>query len=518
MYGGRIEAWFFVPAGVTVSATNTGGGPTSVAITAGAYTLATLATHLQAQLNAQRAPSSGAWTVTYSIGASGTGLVTIDCAGAWALSWTSTDLRDLLGFDANLASHTGASTGAAAACGLWLPKCPLSMPGHPLTAPVHTDLRTMQTPSGTVYGHKGTSKLKHTGLVYSHVPLTQYREASTTYANGSWEAFLRDTQHGEGHPWFRVASKVAIYWCVANTTEYPIGNDKRVRGWYLHGVEKTTATMSTEGLVSHYRIEIPTITASPADVDTPTPPSTWTVDATSGKGVPVDATEWATLIASEPGLSAWSAPTSLYLCQDAASPLDDAIGAFDLTFSGSGANYQQASAGWTRTEQRLTEGASLSRWSNTSGSLPDIGTQSTLLLAYVRMPSTVAAVRNLIQLGSGTAALRINMGTGFLQAISGGNSGLGATNMFSAGVVPLVLLVDRTNARVRGYSLTEKLAPSIAAAGSMTGQGCFVGAASGSSAGCGYLYAARWDFADAERTDADVKALMQALGFTVTWS
>jgi len=52
----------------------------------------------------------------------------------------------------------------------------------------------------------------------------------------------------------------------------------------------------------------------------------------------------------------------------------------------------------------------------------------------------------------------------------------------------------------------------------MTGQGCFVGAASGSSAGCGYLYAARWDFADAERTDADVKALMQALGFTVTWS
>lgn len=268
MIGGRFEAWFRVPSGVSVSATNGAGGPTSVSLTAGAYTLGALLAHLQARLIAVRPPSSGSWVVSYSTGASGDGRVTIHCtqsSGAWSIAWTSTALRDLLGFAGDLTAVSTAQTGAAHARGLWLPKCPLALDGHPSMAPEVTDLRLMQTPDGRNFGHRGTSKLVHKNLVYSHVPLTQYREAAAPYAGGSWEAWLADTQWGSGHAWFTPASKVKIWW-PSPSGDAEVGVDKLVRGWYLQGVEGVKAPLAAAPWTALYRVEIPMITASPADV------------------------------------------------------------------------------------------------------------------------------------------------------------------------------------------------------------------------------------------------------------
>lgn len=103
-FAGRIEALVSVPSGVSVSASNS--GATSVSLTAGDYfwtaagSVSGLAAHFQSQLNASRAPSSGAWTVTVS---TTTGQLSIGCSGttaipSFSLAWTSTALRDACGF------------------------------------------------------------------------------------------------------------------------------------------------------------------------------------------------------------------------------------------------------------------------------------------------------------------------------------------------------------------------------------------------------------------------------------
>lgn len=105
-YAGRIEARCVVPTGgAAVSASNAGGGPTTCTVPAGSYFLTSagdvsgLIAELQTQLNASRPPSSGSWTV--SLDTTGTGRVTIACSEPASVSFTSTDLRDALGFAYN---------------------------------------------------------------------------------------------------------------------------------------------------------------------------------------------------------------------------------------------------------------------------------------------------------------------------------------------------------------------------------------------------------------------------------
>jgi hypothetical protein len=249
--------------------------------------------------------------------------------------------------------------------------------------------------------------------------------------------------------------------------------------------------------------------------ETPPEEATWSVDATSGIGVPADATEWGDLITSE-SLTNWSTPTSLYLGQDSGSPLLDSISSFHLAFGGSGASYQQPVTGWSRQAATLTDNVATAGWSNSDASLPDISTTSSLLLAYVRMPpSPPGAARQLIGLGtSNHAAIRVLNTSGFLQVVSFATGSAGAINMTGVGVVPLVLKVNQTTNQVIAYTTTAKIGPAFSA--SMTGKGIKLGAAANNSAAAGYLYAARWDGVAAERSDQDVKDLLEALGWTVT--
>jgi PKD repeat protein len=245
--------------------------------------------------------------------------------------------------------------------------------------------------------------------------------------------------------------------------------------------------------------------------------SAWTVDATSSKGRPATGAEFAAFLAANSGtLSAWSSPTSLYTCQDAASPLADQIGAFSLAMSGTGDAYQQAISGWDAKAATLTDGTAAG-WRSLSASLPDISTTSILVLAYVRMPASAPAATRILALvgGAVTANVRLVGGTGVFSTVSGANAASGATNMAGAGVVPVVLKVDRTGSIQTAYSLSEKLSPTFGV--TMTGKSAYLGS-NGAAAAVGYLWAARWDGAAAERTDAQIKALLQALAWSPTWT
>lgn len=239
----------------------------------------------------------------------------------------------------------------------------------------------------------------------------------------------------------------------------------------------------------------------------------WTSDGTSAIAIPQSATEWSSFIAGK-GLSV-SSPASLYRCQESAGPtIADSIGAFPLSVAGSGDSYQNVVTGWASKAIKLTDGVSGS-FRSLSTSLPDISTTSCAILAFVVFPGSIpAATRALFQLGSTTiATARMNVTTGFLSAVSGANVANGATNETSA-VIPVFLKVDRTGAAQVCYTATEKLVPAFST--SLTGKQFYLGN-SGTAGSFGYLYACRWDGAAAEISDANVKALLQAMGWTVTW-
>jgi hypothetical protein len=213
-FAGCMAAEVTVPASVTISVTNNGGGPTTVTLTAGTYaTLFDVLTQLETDLNAQRPVTAGVWDVSISgISAGSTGRVTIAVtAGTYSITWTSTALRDLLGFTANLSS-VSTSTGDDHAVGVWHPDCPLYLEsGDYLSAPRSTDLRQAMTPTGRVYGHIGNVMHRHSGLRYSHVPTHRAWIAQETLVNESLERFMIDTQWAGGHTWFTPSSRVAIY-------------------------------------------------------------------------------------------------------------------------------------------------------------------------------------------------------------------------------------------------------------------------------------------------------------------
>lgn len=235
-YGGYIMGRFTVPSGVTISANNTVGGTDTVTVPAANYfiggqatTTASLIADFESALNTD---NPNGWTVSLSTGAGGTGRITINNTNVpWSITWTSTLLRDLLGFTANISGVSSAQTGANQARGLWLPDCPMNVDGNFAGTPRVTDLRQTESPTGVVIGHVGNVKYRHRGLRWSHVPTAYTWLADEgSVANTSLERFLLDAHWGQGHSWFSPSAKCQIQ--IHSGTEL---GEQAVDGWYLKG-------------------------------------------------------------------------------------------------------------------------------------------------------------------------------------------------------------------------------------------------------------------------------------------
>lgn len=209
-FGGRLEAFFTVPTSTTVSATNSGGGPTSVPLTAGTYTPTSFVAHLVSQLNATRTPAN--WTGSISVGTSGTGLVTLNCTGTWALTFDTAEAGTVIGFSGNIGSRSSAATGTLNARGLWLPDCPMTVDGDPDSAPLMTDSRSVESAYGSVTTYKNSQSYVHEGLSYSHVQRAKAVRAAESTTYESFQSWVDDTQFGNGHSWFSVGSPFLVYW------------------------------------------------------------------------------------------------------------------------------------------------------------------------------------------------------------------------------------------------------------------------------------------------------------------
>lgn len=267
-FDGRIEAEFTVPSSIEVSATNSGGGPTVVSLTAGTYYLSDFVTHLVARLNAVRTPAT--WSGSVSTGASGTGQVTLNWSGdddeTYSIAWTDADTPALLGFagDLTAVAHDMASVGTKQARGLWIPDHPLRLDTNTPRAPIVTDAMACVSPRGEVTTLVGNTFYRHTGLLYSNVAESRIWEAVATIANASWERFWSDAQLGQGDiSWFTSGSRLRIYDHLGRELGAEANGGTGVDGWVAsRGPFDLEVKRSDSTWAGHWRIEIPELISS----------------------------------------------------------------------------------------------------------------------------------------------------------------------------------------------------------------------------------------------------------------
>ena len=247
-------------------------------------------------------------------------------------------------------------------------------------------------------------------------------------------------------------------------------------------------------------------------------------DATSGIRCPASATEW-TNVMSIAGLATGN-PSALWLMQEASGNPADSIGTFTLTKAGT-VGYNGAVSGWTRTGLTTTDGTA-GMFSNAASGLPDISTTSALVLAYVSLPASFGAVeRSIITLGPtfGSQICANSYPSSNPSKLSlaqlGGSFGGYTTEAATAttGVHPVLLQLNHT-AGVP-YMVTDKDATTTTLYAGQTGKAIAFG---GTNVQEDYpdtgdfMYAAMFFGSAAEMTKAQMKTLLQTLGWTVAWS
>lgn len=233
---GRIEARFTVPTGGWTGSYTDSAGTATFTVAAGNYSgptalLAALVTAIQGLAGA----IGDTFTGSLSAGESGTGLVTINATAApWSITWTSTDLRDALGFAANISAVSAAQTGTKQAKGLWLPNVEKWSPrgdeksGGSNIAVTVTTTRQLMSESGHVQTLGGGSWKEIRGLRWSGVTDARTLIRYEATANESFEQFWLDTYAGNVS-YFQRGSQWTIYWDAdlsVTTVTVPIGLDE----------------------------------------------------------------------------------------------------------------------------------------------------------------------------------------------------------------------------------------------------------------------------------------------------
>jgi hypothetical protein len=215
---GRVESAAVVPGGGWSVAVNDGVAYNASLVAAVVYSGPTaVMAALVASLNAAAlaAGSARTWIGSIANGEAGTGYATLTIsAGAnVTLTWTTTTLRDLLGWSANLAGAI-TYTSPAGVLGMWLPDCPISQP-FPLgeVGDIEANISSTVSPLGVVKTILTTSRTRHPGITWTNVALARARQASEASGVRSFERFVRDCMIGStGLAYFRAGGDLTIWW------------------------------------------------------------------------------------------------------------------------------------------------------------------------------------------------------------------------------------------------------------------------------------------------------------------
>jgi hypothetical protein len=222
---GRMEARIYQPSNWTATLAITGlPGTATITVAASSTRYHTdLLAAFETAIEAAEVTLGGAngFTITSSVGESGTGKVEIDLDGAtnFAITWVSTDLRDLLGYTGNL-SGASVYTATNHAQGVWLPDCPYAARYGPNDAG-HTEADLVQTvsPQGHVQTSVYNTRTHNPSVRWSHVSRARARIQGETVTGESFERFIRYTQFGE-LAYFRAGEPIRLIWDADTSSTY----------------------------------------------------------------------------------------------------------------------------------------------------------------------------------------------------------------------------------------------------------------------------------------------------------
>lgn len=209
---------------------------------------------------------------------------------------------------------------------------------------------------------------------------------------------------------------------------------------------------------------------------------------------------------------AYGAPTSIWLMQDASGGAVDVNGTNNLSAFGT-LSFQRSIAGWTRKAIGAADGAVGAEIASVAASLPDVSTTSVLVIAFAALPTAPAASRTLMGLGNASYQTRVST-TPSYTIFAGGNSAAGAGNL-GTGVHPFFLRHNQGASNILFGTDQEISNPTYDPA--VTGKRIDFGGFDQAAADVGYLYAIMYTGAAANWTQAEIKAYLQTLGFSVAW-
>lgn len=246
------------------------------------------------------------------------------------------------------------------------------------------------------------------------------------------------------------------------------------------------------------------------------PPLNWTIDATSGKACPASAGEWSAFIAAN-NLSI-AVPNHLWLCQESSGDLSDSIGTLTL-IANANPLYRQTVSGWSRLAVGF-DGTVNQCFYAAPANGPNIATQSVCWLCIVLL-ETPPGNQSFIALSDSASGLRTTAVSFPASRVRFTYSGVGSKDgLFNpmGAVRPYAVMHDITGERARLFTDQEVIVPTFQPnrTNGNKGIGGFsgIGAASGSR----FLYGCAWSGTNAEITDADMKSLLEAMGWTIPWS
>jgi hypothetical protein len=157
-------------------------------------------------------------TVTVSISLT-TGLCTISSTANIAITWTSTDLRDLLGFTANLSAATS-HVGTRNVRGLWLSQAEGAFSyGNGDEGHIEADATATISPRGDIKGVGWTTRTVLPLALFSHVPKASAKIFHETTVGASIEQWVSYTQWG-ALSYFDVLSPFRLIWDVGTPGTY----------------------------------------------------------------------------------------------------------------------------------------------------------------------------------------------------------------------------------------------------------------------------------------------------------
>jgi hypothetical protein len=240
--GGRLEATITVPVGGWDMAANNGGGAFTATVPAGDYTFREFVVAVEAALDA--GPGAD-WilSVSYGEAASQQDRVTILPGAAGSITWTDTEVRDILGFAGNLASATS-HVGSLHPIGYWRPVCPKKTPYGDGVWHRQSDLRQTQGPAGAVKTLSGNSFQFLDGVSWSHVAGARAVGDATV---GTWQHFWRMTMLGL-YSYITPGKPIAVYWD-ADLTSFDEA--------YMVAPPSSALPPVVDGWTGLYRVDIP---------------------------------------------------------------------------------------------------------------------------------------------------------------------------------------------------------------------------------------------------------------------